>query len=109
MLSRCSAALWDAGATVRAYDPVAMGQAKSIFGERADLLFCENPMQAVEGADCLAIVTEWKAFRAPDFDALAAKLADRMIFDGRNLYDPAIMRRHGLGYICIGRPDVLPA
>ena len=66
-------------------------------------------MHALEGAVCLAIVTEWKNFRAPDFDALAAALADRMIFDGRNLYDPAVMRRHGLGYICIGRPDVLPA
>lgn len=103
------AALWDAGSRVRAFDPVAMEQARRIFGERADLTLCDNPMHALEGADCLAIVTEWKNFRAPDFDALAAKLADRMIFDGRNLYDPAVVRRHGLGYICIGRPDVLPA
>ena len=103
------AQLWAAGARVRAHDPVAMEEARRIFGERADLALCETPMQALQGADCLAIVTEWKTFRVPDFDAMARLLADRMVFDGRNLYDPALLARHGLGYASIGRaPQAAP-
>ncbi len=97
-------ALWDAGAQVRAHDPVAMEEARRIFGERADLTLCDTPAQALQGADALAIVTEWKTFRAPDFDEMARLLTDRMVFDGRNLYDPAVVARHGLGYESIGRP-----
>jgi len=99
-------ALWAAGARVRAHDPVAMNEARRVFGERPDLALCATPAAALQGADALAIVTEWKAFRAPDFDEMARLLKDRMVFDGRNLYVPAVLARHGLGYQSIGRPSV---
>jgi UDPglucose 6-dehydrogenase len=102
------AALWAAGARVRAYDPVAMTEARRIFGERADLTLCASPTDALRGADALAIVTEWKTFRAPDFAEMARLLKDRMVFDGRNLYDSTVLARHGLGYQSIGRPSVPP-
>nr|HMN58667.1 UDP-glucose/GDP-mannose dehydrogenase family protein [Ottowia sp.] len=102
-------ALWAAGARVRAHDPAAMGEARRIFGERADLTLCESPADALQGAHALAIVTEWKIFRVPDFEQLAQRLQDRMIFDGRNLYDPAVVAGHGLGYVSIGRPGVPPS
>ena len=97
-------ALWQAGATVRAHDPVAMDEARRIFGDRADLLLVDTPMAALQGADCLAIVTEWQSFRVPDFDDIKAALADPVIFDGRNLYEPELVARHGLTYVSIGRP-----
>ncbi|MDO5625912.1 MAG: UDP binding domain-containing protein, partial [Pseudomonadota bacterium] len=97
-------ALWDAGAHVRAFDPVAMDEARRLFGERPDLTLCDSPTDALQGADCLAIVTEWKHFRVPDFAQMAAQLQDRIVFDGRNLYDPALVARHGLRYVSIGRP-----
>jgi UDPglucose 6-dehydrogenase len=102
------AALWQAGARVQAHDPVAMDEARRIFGERDDLVLVDSPMAALEGADCLAIVTEWQSFRVPDFDEMARLLGDRIVFDGRNLYDPDVVARHGLGYVSIGRP-VRPA
>ena len=102
------AALWAAGAQVRAHDPVAMQEARRIFGERADLTLCDSPMAALEGADALAIVTEWKQFRVPDFNRIAQALRDRIVFDGRNLYDPAVVARHGLAYESIGRPKSSP-
>ena len=102
------AALWAAGAQVRAHDPVAMQEARRIFGERADLTLCDSPMAALEGADALAIVTEWKQFRVPDFNRVAQALRDRIVFDGRNLYDPAVVARHGLAYESIGRPGTQP-
>ncbi len=98
------AALWAAGAQVRAHDPVAMDEARRIFGERPDLTLCNSPMAALQGADALAIVTEWKQFRVPDFHRVAQALADRVVFDGRNLYDPAVVARYGLTYESIGRP-----
>lgn len=101
-------ALWAAGATVRAYDPVAMEETQRIYGERADLVFCASMEAALEGADALAIVTEWREFRSPDFDALKAALASPVIFDGRNLYDPALMHRFGFTYYGIGRGDTVP-
>ena len=102
------AALWAAGAQVRAHDPVAMDEARRIFGERADLTLCDSPMAALEGADALAIVTEWKQFRVPDFNRIAQALRDRIVFDGRNLYDPAVVARHRLAYESIGRPGTQP-
>ena len=101
-------ALWQAGATVQAHDPVAMDEARRIFGQRPDLTLVDTPMAALDGADCLAIVTEWQSFRVPDFDAMASTIKDRMVFDGRNLYDPAVVARHGLGYVSIGRPVQAP-
>jgi UDPglucose 6-dehydrogenase len=92
-----------AGATVTAYDPAAMHEAKRIFGAEPRLTYAENPMNALDGADALVIVTEWKEFRSPDFDAIKAKLRQPLIFDGRNLYDPALVRSQGMEYFPIGR------
>ena len=102
------AALWAAGACVQAHDPAAMQEARRIFGVRPDLRLCDSPEAALQGADALAIMTEWKQFRVPDFALLARSLKDRMVFDGRNLYDPAVVARHGLGYVSIGRQPVKP-
>jgi UDPglucose 6-dehydrogenase len=95
--------LWRAGARVRAYDPEARGEAHHLFGERDDLVLCEQPLQALDGADALIVVTEWKAFRSPDFRQLAARLAHKVVFDGRNIYDPAGVEAAGLAYYGIGR------
>ena len=91
------------GARVRAYDPVASHEAQRIFAGETRIDFVDKPMLAVQGADVLAIVTEWKEFRAPDFPAIKALLKTPAIFDGRNLYDPAVPRRAGLEYFAIGR------
>jgi UDPglucose 6-dehydrogenase len=92
------------GATVRAYDPVAMHEAQRIFGNEPRVAYADSPMAALDGADALAIVTEWKEFRSPDFDAIKAKLKAAVVFDGRNLYEPAQPRAAGLEYHAIGRP-----
>ena len=93
-----------AGGEVCAYDPVATHEAQRIFGtDPKGLRFADSPMDALEGADALAIVTEWKEFRSPDFSAIRDRLKLPLIFDGRNLYDPAEVRRHGLEYHAIGR------
>ncbi len=99
-------ALWDAGATVQAYDPVAMEEAGRIYGERDDLKFCESATAAVDGADALAIVTEWQEFRSPDYDLIREKLAHPVIFDGRNLYEPDLMEHMGFTYYAIGRGHI---
>ena len=95
--------LWEAGATVRAYDPEAMDEARRIFGERDDLVLCDSSQSALEGADALVVVTEWKEFRIPDFARLHASLGDAVVFDGRNLYEPAEVEAAGLAYYGIGR------
>jgi UDPglucose 6-dehydrogenase len=95
--------LWEAGATVRAYDPEARAEAGRIFGERDDLVLCDSAAQALEGADALVVVTEWKQFRSPDFAALKAALGDGVVFDGRNLYQPDEVEAAGLAYYGIGR------
>jgi UDPglucose 6-dehydrogenase len=91
------------GATVRAYDPIAMHEAQRIYGVEPRLSYAANPMDALAGADALAIATEWKEFRSPDFDAIKAALKTPAIFDGRNLYEPALVRRHGIEYHAVGR------
>jgi UDPglucose 6-dehydrogenase len=98
-------ALWDAGAHVRAYDPVAMQEAERIYGSREDLVLCANASQALDGADALAIVTEWQEFRSPDFDEIKEALRSPAVFDGRNLYDPDVMERLGFRYFGIGRGE----
>src|SRR5580700_9975449 len=95
--------LWAAGASVRAYDPVANPECLRIYGQRADLVLCKTSPEALQGADALAIVTEWQEFRSPDFDAIKRALRTPVIFDGRNLYDPAQMARAGFSYYAIGR------
>lgn len=95
--------LWEQGARVQAYDPVAMEEARRIYGDRADLKLCRSAESALEGADALAIVTEWSEFRSPDFDRIKAQLSSPVIFDGRNLYDPAYLARLGFKYYGIGR------
>jgi UDPglucose 6-dehydrogenase len=91
------------GASVSAYDPVAMTEARRIFGEESRISYASSPEQALEGADALAIVTEWKEFRSPDFKHIAATLKTPVVFDGRNLYEPKIVRDAGLDYQPIGR------
>jgi UDPglucose 6-dehydrogenase len=97
--------LWKAGAKVRAFDPAAMKETKRIYGDRADLTLCARARETLEGADALTIITEWKEFRSPDFDNLKKQLSAPVIFDGRNLYDPGMMRKQGFKYYAIGRGE----
>lgn len=96
--------LFEAGATVTAYDPVAMHETQRIFADEPRLTYAEAPMDALDGADALVIVTEWKVFRSPDFAAIKSRLNTPLVFDGRNLYDPKQVRQSGLEYLPIGRP-----
>jgi UDPglucose 6-dehydrogenase len=97
-------ALGKRGAMIVAYDPVAMDEARRIYGNTPYVSFAASPTDACDGADALVIVTEWKEFRGQDFDTLRAKLRSPLLFDGRNLYDPAQARAAGLEYFSIGRP-----
>jgi UDPglucose 6-dehydrogenase len=99
--------LWKAGAKVRAYDPVAMPECERIYGKRDDLVLCKTSPDVLKGADALAIITEWREFRSPDFDAIKTALRAPVIFDGRNIYDPEQMRRAGFSYYAIGRGQPL--
>jgi len=101
-------ALWEAGASVRAYDPEAMNECRRIYGERSDLILGDSPEAVLEGADALVIVTEWQVFRSPDFQDIRKALKQPIVFDGRNLYEPAQMAQAGLHYFSIGRPVVTP-
>lgn len=95
--------LWTDGALVRAYDPEAMPEARRIYGERGDLTLCADAWGALDGADALIVVTEWKAFRSADFARIRSALTTPVIFDGRNLYDPATVEHAGIAYYGIGR------
>ena len=95
--------LFASGATVTAYDPVAMDETRRIFGDEPRLAYAEQPMATLAGADALIIVTEWKEFRAPDFEVIKRTLRQPVIFDGRNLYDPRHVRGMGIEYFAIGR------
>jgi len=95
--------LFAAGATVTAYDPVAMPEAKRIFGDEPRLRYSSKAMDALDGADALVIVTEWKEFRSADMDTIKQKLKTPLVFDGRNLYDPKFVRSQGIDYFPIGR------
>lgn len=96
-------ALWQAGARVQAFDPAAMEETQHIYGDRPDLMLCGTKEAALAGADALVIMTEWKNFRVPDFDRIKSALKTPVIFDGRNLFEPARMRERGLDYFSIGR------
>ncbi|MDB5506207.1 MAG: ywqF 2, partial [Devosia sp.] len=95
--------LWEAGAKVQAYDPEAMEECARIYGVRDDLTLCTGAQDALAGADALIVATEWKVFQSPDFDLLKRTLKHPVIFDGRNIYDPAIVSRHGLTSYGVGR------
>ena len=86
-----------------AYDPVAMTESRRIFGDEPRLRYTEKAMDALDGADALIIVTEWKEFRSPDFANIKARLKSAVIIDGRNLYEPAFVRSLGIEYSGIGR------
>jgi len=101
-------ALWAAGASVRAYDPVAMEETGRLYPKQTGLVLCKSGDETLEGADALAICTEWQEFRSPDFDTLKARLKAPVIFDGRNLYDPEFLRGLGFTYYAIGRGERLP-
>ena len=92
-----------AGATVTAYDPIAMPETQRILGDDPRIKYAENQMDALDNADALIIVTEWKEFRSPDFVAIKSKLKNPAIFDGRNVYDPKFVRGQGIEYFAIGR------
>lgn len=96
-------ALWEAGAKVQAYDPEAMHETQRIYGNREDILLCGTKESALKHADALVIVTEWQAFRAPDFDAIKELLSEATIFDGRNMYDLKRMQKRGFTYYSVGR------
>jgi UDPglucose 6-dehydrogenase len=96
-------ACWEAGVVVRAFDPVANGEARRIYGERPDLILCDSAEDALEGADALVVATEWREFRSPDFGRMAELLSESVIIDGRNIYDPEQMKNLGFVYYAIGR------
>ena len=96
-------ALWQAGASVQAFDPVAMNEAQRLYGDRPDFTLSQNKYAALDGADALAICTEWQQFRAPDFDEMQNRLNTKTIVDGRNLYLPEKLKAEGWNYYSIGR------
>src|SRR6056297_186907 len=96
-------ALWEAGAKVRAFDPKAMRETRRIYGDRDDLALVDDPYEALEGADALVVITEWKAFWSPDFARIKALLSEPVIFDGRNIYDPQDLAELGFRHEGIGR------
>jgi UDPglucose 6-dehydrogenase len=96
-------ALIEAGATVQAFDPEAQEEARRLYGDMPGLSYCDSPKDALKQADALVIVTEWKQFRSPDFDEMSQQLHDKVIFDGRNMYEPDRVKRSGLAYYAIGR------
>jgi UDPglucose 6-dehydrogenase len=97
------AELIERGASVCAYDPAAMHEARRVYAGQARVSFAASPLAALEGADALAVVTEWQEFRSPDFEVIRARLKTPAIFDGRNLYDPRDVSRYGIEYFPIGR------
>jgi UDPglucose 6-dehydrogenase len=97
------ASLWNAGAKVQAFDPEAMHEAERIFGQRDDLILVGTANAALQNADALVVVTEWKNFRSPDFTQLKQQLSAAVVFDGRNIYDPETVEQAGVAYYGIGR------
>lgn len=96
-------ALWQRGATVAAYDPVAEEEVGRIYGKRDDLALVSDPYDALDDADAMIVVTEWKVFRSPDLDTMMSRMKTPIIFDGRNIFQPASVRKAGFEYFGIGR------
>ena len=97
--------LWEAGAKVQAYDPVAMNECRRIYGDKPELTLCDEKDDTLNSADALALVTEWSEFKSPNFDAIKKSLSQAVIFDGRNVYEPGLMQQLGFKYYAIGRGD----
>jgi UDPglucose 6-dehydrogenase len=97
-------ALWQVGAKVQAFDPVAMSEAARIYGQQSELSFCSDKYAALQGADALVICTEWQQFRAPNFAEMQSRMRGKVIVDGRNLYQPHKLKAEGWAYISVGRP-----
>lgn len=98
--------LWARGAKVKAYDPEAMANIASVYGERDDLALVDSSERALDNADALIVVTEWMSFRSPDFSMIKSKLNSPVLFDGRNLYEPTYLQKQGIEYHAIGRPSL---
>lgn len=96
-------ALWQAGATVKAFDPVAVDETRRIYPDQSKLKLCGDKYSTLNGCDALVICTEWQQFRAPDFDEIALRLNNKIIIDGRNLYSPERLEKDGWAYYAIGR------
>ena len=94
--------LLEAGAKIKAFDPEAMDNVKEIIGDK--ITFCDNQYDAIEDADALAVITEWNAFRTPDYNKILSSLKEPIVFDGRNVFDPEDMKERGFVYSSIGRP-----
>jgi UDPglucose 6-dehydrogenase len=101
----CVKKLLEKGIKIRAYDPEAAATAKAALSDKIEIF--ENGYDALDGADALVILTEWQEFRNPDFELIAKKLKKPVIFDGRNLYDLEVVKRAGIEYHSVGRPDVV--
>jgi UDPglucose 6-dehydrogenase len=101
-------ALWAHGAVVQAFDPLAMEETRRLYPDQERLVLAPNATAALQGADALVIATEWNLFRSPDFALMRQCLRRRLIIDGRNLYDPELLARHGLVYDAIGRSPRTP-
>lgn len=99
-------ALWAAGAKVQAFDPVAMEETQRIYGQSPNLTLAGTKEAALQDADVLVIVTEWRTFKTPDFELIKSALKNPVILDGRNLFDPKAMRERGFTYYAIGRGEV---
>ncbi len=100
--------LWQAGATVKAFDPVAMHECKRIYGQRENLIYAKSAEDALKNSDALIIVTEWQQFRAPEFDDMKKLLRTPVIFDGRNIYEKDLLKNYGITYYSIGRTHTHP-
>lgn len=98
--------LWKEGAKVKAFDPKAMEETKRIYGNNASLTLCKSAEETLQGADALIVITEWNVFRSPDFDKIKSLLSEPVIFDGRNVYDPAMLKANGFQYYSIGRQKI---
>ena len=98
--------LLEAGAKIQAADPRAVEETRSVLGERKGLVYVQDMYDAVNGADALAVMTEWDIYRQPDFSRMKALMTTPIIIDGRNIYNPTEMKRRGFTYISIGRPEV---
>ena len=98
-------ACWEAGALIRAFDPAATEEISRIYGDRPDLVLCDDAETALEGADALVVATEWREFRSPDFDHMAEQMSSLVIIDGRNIYHPEHMQELGFTYYAVGRGE----